>query len=208
MTSALPLNHLEWRKRAESARVLAQAFCDVPTSLAIYRGMAPAERLRCLERVFRVRVAACCRRGDASVILEGGRIVAAALYFPFQAFPLTRVTRWRERVATGLAGKGAVERSTRLDEFQRRRHPTDPHWYLYFTGVAPEFQGRGYGLKLLERASALADHDGVFCYLETDRKSLAELYERRLGYEVVYQGPVAGLEGQLENWLMIRRLGG
>ncbi len=81
------------------------------------------------------------------------------------------------------------------------RHPTDPHWYLIFTGITPNDQGQGFGSKLLATWLDRADRTGTICYLETPFPEMHAFY-RRLGYEITWQGnPFAGAP---TIWTMIR----
>jgi GNAT superfamily N-acetyltransferase len=187
----------------EASEVLASAFVDVPTSIVVYGNRSHDGRLRWLRRLFRHRVATCTRYGEPSAILRDGRVVAVSLAYPPGAV-VPRAARAFEAALTWTGGVGAGRRMSALDHYQRVHHPAAPHWYLYFTGVAPRWQGHGLGLSLLERTSRLADGDRVFSYLETDRQGLAELYAQRLGYVVTHTGEVAGLGGKLRNWMMMR----
>lgn len=62
-------------------------------------------------------------------------------------------------------------------------HPAEPHWYLFFTGIAPAWQGRGFGTTLLAPVLKLADEIQTVCYLETPFPQTHVFY-RRLGYEI------------------------
>ena len=67
---------------------------------------------------------------------------------------------------------------------QEELHPHEPLWYLPLIGVAPGYQGQGYGSALLEHALAIVDRDGVPAYLEATSERNRALYERH-GFEVV-----------------------
>ncbi|MBY0277173.1 GNAT family N-acetyltransferase [Candidatus Binatia bacterium] len=198
------LRENEHERLREASDVLASAFVDVPTSTAVYGTTSRAARLRWLRRLFRLRVATCSRFGEPSAILRSGRVVAVSLAYGPGALPLPRARRWHETALAWSGGVRAGHRMRVLDRYQHAHHPVAPHWYLYFTGVAPAWRGQGLGLTLLARTSRRADHDGVFSYLETDRHGLAELYAQRLGYVVTHTGDVAGLGGTLRNWMMMR----
>ena len=80
-------------------------------------------------------------------------------------------------------------------------HPEEPHWYLAFVGVDPALQRTGVGSRLLAPVQALADHDGLPCYLETPFPETHAFY-RRLGFEVAtLTQPFAGAPGL---WTMVR----
>lgn len=63
-------------------------------------------------------------------------------------------------------------------------HPTFPHWYLPWLAVAPAFQGRGLGGRLLEHGLANVDADELPAFLETPNPRTVPLYERH-GFEVI-----------------------
>ena len=73
-------------------------------------------------------------------------------------------------------------------------------WYLSILGVAPEHQGRGLGVRLLEPVLSL----GQASYLETFGQRSLRFYER-LGYETraEFHEPVTGLP----YWVMVRNGG-
>ena len=84
-------------------------------------------------------------------------------------------------------GEGAADRFGAAIEFAEARHRTNisrPHWYVMVVGVAPAFQGLGYGRALLQPMLEQADRDGVPTYLETAQPTNVSFYQR-LGFEVL-----------------------
>lgn len=78
-------------------------------------------------------------------------------------------------------------------------------WYLSILGVAPEAQGRGIGVKLVEPVLAEADAAGVATYLETFTPRNKSFY-KRLGYrdaKTIHE-PLTGAEYSI----MVREPGG
>jgi ribosomal protein S18 acetylase RimI-like enzyme len=57
-------------------------------------------------------------------------------------------------------------------------HPTRPHYYLAFVGVAPASQGRGIGSILMHPVLQRCDAEGVPAYLEASSARNRALYER------------------------------
>ncbi|MDC7223398.1 MAG: GNAT family N-acetyltransferase, partial [Spirochaetales bacterium] len=74
----------------------------------------------------------------------------------------------------------------RREKLLSRRHPKTDFYYLWFLGVHPENQGKGYGSRLLEELCQLARKDSLPLYLETSsekniafyRKNGLELYDK------------------------------
>ncbi len=113
----------------------------------------------------------------------------AALWLPSQYASITPAL-------AAKAGKEELERSVG-DDFMARlnlvngyadekhtTHISAPHWYLAYIGIDPDFQGKGFGSKLinpmLERFSA----DWLPCYLETSTKINVSLYEH-FGFRLI-----------------------
>jgi ribosomal protein S18 acetylase RimI-like enzyme len=63
-------------------------------------------------------------------------------------------------------------------------HPTEPHWYLFTLGTAPERQGNGVGSALLRSMLAHIDEAGEPAYLESSKERNVPLYAR-FGFEVI-----------------------
>jgi GNAT superfamily N-acetyltransferase len=63
-----------------------------------------------------------------------------------------------------------------------RRHLREPHVYVPYIGVAPESQGAGVGIRLLERTLERASTYGLSTYLEATSEQNAALYAR-LGFK-------------------------
>ena len=61
-------------------------------------------------------------------------------------------------------------------------HPSEPHYYLPFVGVDPEWQGRGLGAALIRPVLERCDDEKVPAYLEASSPRNRALYERH-GFE-------------------------
>ena len=77
-----------------------------------------------------------------------------------------------------------------LDQFQRldlllaSHHPVEPHWYLAFLAVHPNYQKIGLGGALAKHFHDELDADKTPAYLEASNEASARLY-RRLGYQAM-----------------------
>ena len=67
-------------------------------------------------------------------------------------------------------------------------HPSEPHWYLFTLGTAPERQGQGVGSALLRAMLTLIDEAGEPAYLESSKQRNVPLYAR-FGFQVIHQIP-------------------
>jgi ribosomal protein S18 acetylase RimI-like enzyme len=79
---------------------------------------------------------------------------------------------------------------------------TGPHWYLFFIGVAPEHQGKGYARRLIRPMLARLDREGLSCYLVTENEKNVALYEH-YGFAVVNRSTIPGTT--VNNWAMLRK---
>jgi ribosomal protein S18 acetylase RimI-like enzyme len=78
-----------------------------------------------------------------------------------------------------VAGFGRLPRLLAAMDALDKNHPKhEPHFYLYFLGVDPKFQGRGLGSLILEASLAPIDGMGLPCYLENSKPRNTPLYTR------------------------------
>jgi ribosomal protein S18 acetylase RimI-like enzyme len=175
---------LDARRATEAAGVLTRAFDDNPSTLAIFAGLDAEQRQRGLLRAITAFVDISWRFGTSEVLVREGRVVAVALSFGPGAYPPPASAQLRMVARVARTGWQSALAYARTGQHMERLHPREPHWYLFFLGVEPAFQGQGLGGTLLRRLNARADRDGVIGYLETDRESNVPLY-RHHGFEVV-----------------------
>jgi ribosomal protein S18 acetylase RimI-like enzyme len=111
----------------------------------------------------------------------------------------SEVTFWRAFRSGGMGlqkglGKEAMDRllsfSALVDEFHKK-HAPDPHCYLFFIGVAPSFQGKGFGSRLIRPVLAALDRKKTACYLNTQNEKNISVYEH-FGFQVVEQVTLPG----------------
>jgi ribosomal protein S18 acetylase RimI-like enzyme len=58
------------------------------------------------------------------------------------------------------------------------KHPKEPHYYLAFVGVDPQWQGRGLGTAVLAPVLERCDREAMPAYLESSTPRNRALYER------------------------------
>ncbi|HKR49987.1 MAG TPA: GNAT family N-acetyltransferase [Pseudonocardiaceae bacterium] len=83
-------------------------------------------------------------------------------------------------------GDATAEYAATLFEFlalMDEKHPKEPHFYLFFIGIRPAWQGQGIGSALLRAVLDGCDETGTPAYLEASSERNKRLYLRH-GFEV------------------------
>ena len=175
---------------------LAQAFQSDPALSWILPD--PDHRARALRSLFRVLVPAD-RRAGVALRAEGdeaaalwrapGQARSGTLEFLRSVVPL--VATFGTALPRGLKVQGGVD----------AHRPKGRFWYLHYVGVRPEHQGKGYGGRIIRAQTAVADAEGLPCWLETATTENVPLYER-LGFVTQVEWDVPG--GGPHFWGMMR----
>lgn len=170
--------------RAEIAPVataLAQAFYSDPHFSWIVRD--DAVRMRRLERGFATFIGRVWLRDDEGYTNES--LTGAAIWMPPNTWHLGLLDQLRVLPATARSLRGDTPRLLRALTFIERKHPAKPeHWYLPIIGVAPGWQGRGYGAAMLRPVLERCDQQQLPAYLEASTPRNRALYERH-GFKVL-----------------------
>jgi GNAT superfamily N-acetyltransferase len=168
------------------AETLAQAFQTDPALSWILPD--PAHRARALRGLFRTLVPADARAG---VALRSAEDEAAALWrAPGQAHGGT--LEFLRTVIPLVATFGtALPRGLKVQASIDAHRPEGRFWYLHYVGVRPERQGKGHGGRIIRTQTAIADGEGLPCWLETATPENVPLYER-LGFVAQVEWDVAG----------------
>ena|SRR5688572_24217451 len=186
--------HLPDSRLSEAAEALSQAFHDDP--LQSYTFPDPEQRRRLSPAHFSAILQYGLLAGQVFTGAEPGS--GAAIWIPpgavhtpemAEAAGLTRLAE-----AIGADAAGRFGRMVDYAEALHHRDMTNPHWYVMVLGVAPAFQGQGYGRALLQPMLDRAELEGVPCYLETTQPKNVSFY-RRLGFDVLVEDvePESGL---------------
>lgn len=163
------------------ARALAQAFEGDPHFSWIIRD--GRRRLERLERGFTLFTRRIWFPQDEGYTHDD--LIGGALWMPPGTWHVDLLTQLRLAPATIGTLRGDSIRLLRALSFIERKHPRSPaHWYLPIVGVAPSWQGRGFGAALLAPVLARCDHEGSAAYLEASTPRNRALYERH-GFEVM-----------------------
>jgi len=163
------------------ARALAQAFYDDPHFRWFVRD--DAKRMSRLERGFTTFIGRVWLPNNESYTHE--RLIGAALWMPPNTWHLGPLAKLVLLPAIARSLRADTPRLLKALTFIEKKHPREPaHWYLPIIGVAPTWQGRGYGAALLRPMLERCDADRVPAYLEASTPRNLALYERN-GFEAV-----------------------
>lgn len=174
--------------------VAARAFHNDP--FFEYLDPKGVRRARALALFWRSEIAAL---GDGAKVLgardRDGRLVGVSVWLPPGEYPLPASDQVRQLLGAGRAMM--LRPRAMLDGLRyilaiEKAHPKDELWYLLLLVVDPAVQRGGIGARLQAEGLASADHDGLDCYLETQKPENL-VYYRRFGYEVAEElRPVRG----------------
>jgi GNAT superfamily N-acetyltransferase len=165
--------------------ILARAFQDDPG--AVIFEPEPDLRRLIMPRFFRMFLLAGLAEGG-DIVVPAGEVAGVASWFgPVRHGPSDAAME-----AAGMAdvvaafGPAAATRMAAMVgeiEDQHARRVQEPHLRLDFFGVDPDRQGAGIGTLLMAHGHAIADREGLPCYLETFTEANVRYYGRR-GYAV------------------------
>ncbi|KAJ2912913.1 hypothetical protein MD484_g7497, partial [Candolleomyces efflorescens] len=201
--------------------VLSGAFAGDPFSSIVVGGYTDRADIVFIQS--RQSVAAAAIGGTIHVLKADGEIVGVAIWFgPGQSLNSTeqqRAAGWNEfmRIAPDdlrswwvdyfiplmvKSGKEAFGRGRNGEEY-----PLEA-WHLHLFGILPEFQGKGYGKKLVQFAEAEAEKDknGNVMVVETTTDVDVIIYTK-LGFEIKKQIGVESSIGNARLWFMMKHTG-
>jgi ribosomal protein S18 acetylase RimI-like enzyme len=192
----------------EAARSLGRAFInDPPFKVVLPDVTEPIERARRLTIFFEAILGIQRQSGEpvlgalidgkvaGAAVVEGADGVSIAKLVLNGVFQLPGVVR-------GL-GWGGMYRGIQLMNELAKNHPKEPHLYLNFLGVDPDYQRHHHcGSALLDHLRELAAQRPSLCgvYLETATEANVAYYQSR-GYEVL--GEIFPLGCRM--WRMLQR---
>ena len=102
-------------------------------------------------------------------------------------------------------GAEAGKRFRAYEEFAEEKHEeiiSGPHVYIQMLAVNPDYQGKGYGGRLLSSLLEKSTREGYPCYLETHLAENVTFY-KRYGFEVAASLPVPGTE--ITHYCMVKK---
>lgn len=173
---ALDLGPLAAPELPEAALLLAAAFRDNPLNVAVIRSADPERRLRSNAHGMRSLLPVAQAGGFALGARAEGTLLAVLVCAPPFGYPLPAPALPSRLRCVAGQGWRVARRWRRVFEALAALHPSEPHWYLATLGVAPAWQRRGVGRRLLGHWLQGPDRDGCPAYLETDRRENLAFY--------------------------------
>lgn len=172
------------RNVPQAAAVLVDAFEHDPVWKAILSDATPTQRMA----AFEAPLLYCLKYGQIYAPSENLEGIAA-----WTPGDLSTMTPWRMlrsgAMWAGLRMGWEVAKKMEpvfapLDADRKENMKGQPFIYVLIIGVAPAFQGQGFGGKLLRALIEKSERAGLPLYLETETESNVRMYEH-LGFTVV-----------------------
>ncbi len=190
----------------EAARALGRAFIsDPPVKVLLPEPADPIERARLLTFFFEAMLGIQRKSGEPVLgVVMNDKVVAAAIIenggVPVATLILNGLLQM-PRMIQGIGWDG-LKRGIQLQNELLKNHPHEPHIYLNFLGVDPDYQRHHCGSVLIEELRRLAAERSSLCgvYLETGTEENVAYYQSR-GYEVL--GEINPLGCKM--WRMLQR---
>lgn len=181
----------------KAAEICADAMNDNPIHIKVF-GADTALRKRRLQRFFPGMLAYVYRKGDLyGTFVDDSMIGVLGMLPPRHCKPsLADILRLLPTLLTSNTPIGTMRLAIWLSRWARI-DPATPHWHLGPLSVAPTCQYRGVGTQMIEFASSKCT--GADLYLETDKLSNVELYER-FGFSIQATPSILGIA----SWVMMR----
>ena len=192
----------------EAARALGRAFInDPPFKVVLPDVSEPVERARRLTIFFEAMLGIQRQSGQPIIgtILDG-KVVGAAIVEGAGGASMTNLVLNGLLRVSGVVrglGWGGTMRGLQLMNILANNHPKEPHIYLNFLGVDPDYQRHHHcGSTMIDHLRDLATIRPSLCgvYLETATEANVAYYSAR-GYEVL--GEIFPLGCRM--WRMLQR---
>jgi ribosomal protein S18 acetylase RimI-like enzyme len=161
------------------AAILARAFYDDPAMRWVISD--DGRRHRLLERSFSLYLRKLWFRQDECYTTAG--VVGAIVWELPGQWKVGVRDQLRLLPAMARINGRLLPRIVRSLAVLESNHPSEPHYYLTFVGVEPEWQGRGLGAALMRPILDRCDEAKLPAYLEASSPRNRVLYERH-GFEV------------------------
>jgi ribosomal protein S18 acetylase RimI-like enzyme len=188
----------------QAGKVLSDAFQHDPVWNKLYDGETNINKRR--RAHFEVPVRYCLKYGE--VYATSKEMEGVIAWLPGKNADMTM---WRLILsgAMGAATKIGLNVSkkmgTAFKQIAEDRHKNmdgSNYIYIFVVGVATEFQGKGFGRKLLDTAIERAKSESLLVYLETETEENVKMYEH-LGFRMIKKVTLPVIE--LPMWEMVKK---
>jgi ribosomal protein S18 acetylase RimI-like enzyme len=177
------------------AQALAAAFYDDP----VMSWVIPDDdrRMERLARLFTLYVRRIWLPQDESYTTD--RVAGAALWMPPGTSKMGIFEQLRLMPAMIRAMGWDLPRLMTVLAATEKKHPHDDHYYLPVIGIAPQWQGHGFGNHLMQPVLARCDERRLPAYLESTNPRNQTLYERN-GFKGIDEVQVKDCPPLLRMW--------
>lgn len=194
------LQKLEKRDLNKSAKIAARAFYDYPMFKYILGEKHSEDNIKI---ILKFVIKYCILYGEAytsSPEMEG-----IILFSDYNDYNFSLIRSLRSGVLSLL--KLGVDTGKRFSDYKQlcqEIHNScikEPHQYIIMLCVDPEYQGQGYGKKLLLPVLKAVEKIGKPCYLETHSPENVVIY-KKYGFKVFSEDKLPGTD--IVHWSMIK----
>jgi ribosomal protein S18 acetylase RimI-like enzyme len=182
VSSTLPTNLIQLTASdlPNAMEVLSAAFLQDPLMSFIF-GWDPETRRAGIRALLEMTCRIRLELQESLVGIEsGGRLAAVACiaHPEKRPWPASLEAAWEE--FEDVIGHDAAARLGRYGGLHERHDMTEPHHYLVALGVHPDFKGQGFGSKLVDYATSLAEADpeSIGLCLDTGNTVNLSFYQR------------------------------
>ncbi len=196
-TQSYVIRPLDKNDLLQAAEICADAMNDNPIHIRVF-GADSLVRKRRLQGFFSGMLNYVYRKGDLyGAFIDNSMIGVLGMLPPRHCKPsFADILRLLPTLLTSNSPLGTLRLAVWLSSWAKI-DPATPHWHLGPLSVAPAWQYRGVGTQMIEFASSKCT--GADLYLETDKLSNVELYER-FGFSIQSTPSILGIP----SWVMIR----
>ena len=189
----------------QAARVLTESFQQYP--LLVQKYPDESQRNKAAYYFFLVIVGYGIRWGEvyaASPRMEGVAVWYRSEHFPMRFRKILRSVPFSALLGFPFSGVGRLQAEADFVEARHQLTAPAEHWFLDSVGVLPQYQGKGYGGKLIRAMLVRTDRESLPVYLDTMDEADVRRYEH-FGFKVIDKSPVP--KTTLTNWSMLREPG-
>ena len=189
----------------QAARVLTESFQQYP--LLVQKYPDESQRNKAAYYFFLVIVGYGIRWGEvyaASPRMEGVAVWYRSERFPMRFRKILRSVPLSALLGFPWSGVGRLQKASDFVEARHQRTAPAEHWFLDSVGVLPQYQGKGYGGKLIRAMLVRTDRESLPVYLDTMDEADVRRYEH-FGFKVIDKSPVP--KTNLINRSMLREPG-